>query len=280
MSNYNTSINVSNKPIIIEEPFAYIGGNIAFQKLPTGTNRASLQEGFPSITSRPIGTGDGEGGVPPARVDFNVLGYYTTSWLHYFQNGGVVQFDSNVANVIGGYRPEARLWVRTTVDGKASTYIVRAKINTNVNPESVINAIIAGTDPNWEIEFAPPPPKVEHPDTENKNYFPTPDWRNYIDITTLPYTMPNKGWLNLFIEGTYYYWYFINGVPIGSAYARGTDYGSTSSTMIPVRAGDVLDLKIMKKATTKEFKDPTDKQKITGISYLRYSKFIPAIYNT
>lgn len=146
MAEYTGSLtNFRYKPTIIPKPFAYNGSKSIFTDGGTGTNKASFSEGFPPITSKSLT----EGGVPPARTDFNALGYDTTSWLNYFQNGGVVKYDANVSNAIGGYPQGARLWVDTT----SGTIIVKAKQPTTINPATILPSILNGKDSNWELDF-------------------------------------------------------------------------------------------------------------------------------
>ena len=146
MAEYTGSLtNFIYKPTIIPKPFAYNGTRSVFGVNATGTNKASFSQGFPTITSQSLP----DGGVPPARTDFNALGYDTTSWLNYFQNGGVVKYDANVSEAIGGYPQGARLWVDTT----SGTIIVKAKQPTTINPATILPSILNGTDPNWELDF-------------------------------------------------------------------------------------------------------------------------------
>ena len=145
---YTGSISLTDKPTIIPRPFAYTNGtraDIPQSDSGLAANRASYKTGFPPRTSMSLP----DGGIPPARFDFNGLGYDVSSWITYFQNGGVVQFDQTVANSIGGYPKNARLWVDTESFG---TIVVKAKQNTSVNPSSVLEGILNGTDPNWQID--------------------------------------------------------------------------------------------------------------------------------
>lgn len=262
MTDYQGTINVNgNPPKIIKKPFAYGGVKGTFQIGATGSNRASLEEGFPPITSRPIGSGENEGGVPPSRVDFNTLGYDTTSWLYYLQNGGVVKYDSQVADAIGGYPQYARLWVQTD----SGTYIVRAKSNNSVDPASEIENIKKNLSNNWQLEFSSQIDSTPYPDWSNANDL---SWDNDGKCV-----FTADGWVNIIFRGTIYYWLFIGDVPVCNAYARGTDYGSVSTTFIPVKRGDVLSLKI---GNGDKFNpDITQSQINTGIRYARFSKFIP-----
>lgn len=110
----------------IQQPFANGGQKADIPNNATGTNRASMTEGWNSITSTPID----QGGVPPNRLDFNGLGYMATVLLYFMQQGGFVQYDSTISGYIGGYPKGAILWV---VDNGVPQYAVRSTINNNTN---------------------------------------------------------------------------------------------------------------------------------------------------
>lgn len=110
----------------IQQPFANGGQKADIPNNATGTNRASMTEGWNSITSTPID----QGGVPPNRLDFNGLGYMATVLLYFMQQGGFFQYDSTISGYIGGYPKGAILWV---VDNGVPQYAVRSTINNNTN---------------------------------------------------------------------------------------------------------------------------------------------------
>jgi len=110
----------------IQQPFANGGQKADIPNNATGTNRASMTEGWNSITSTPID----QGGIPPNRLDFNGLGYMATVLLYFMQQGGFVQYDSTISGYIGGYPKGAILWV---VDNGVPQYAVRSTINNNTN---------------------------------------------------------------------------------------------------------------------------------------------------
>lgn len=110
----------------IQQPFANGGQRADLPNSATGTNRASLQEGWNSITSTPID----EGGTPPNRLDFNGLGYMATVLLYFLQQGGFIQYDSTISGYIGGYPKGAVLWI---VSNGVPQYAVRSTINNNTN---------------------------------------------------------------------------------------------------------------------------------------------------
>lgn len=93
---------------IIPQPFAGGGSRATIPDGATGTNRASFQEGWGDITSKPIA----DGGIPPNRLDFNGLGYLATVFAFAWQQGKFWTFEQDVSNAIGGYPKGAVLWVK------------------------------------------------------------------------------------------------------------------------------------------------------------------------
>ena len=59
------------QPTAISNPIAYNGTKNSIPENPSGTQLASVDEGFPLITETPITSG----GLPPERADFNGLFY-------------------------------------------------------------------------------------------------------------------------------------------------------------------------------------------------------------
>ncbi len=121
------------KPGALLKPFASQGDKNTIPVDATGTQAASLQEGFPPITSTPIS----QGGIPPERKDFNGLGYLLSNLYFYLQNGGQFTFDKDVSDAIGGYPEGAILNFTDTLTG--DSYRVRSLIpnnthNFNINP--------------------------------------------------------------------------------------------------------------------------------------------------
>ena len=114
----------------IQQPFANGGQRAEIPNAATGTNRASLAEGWNDITSTPIE----DGGVPANRLDFNGLGYLATVLLYFMQQGGFFQYDSTISGYLGGYPKGAVLWV---VNNGVPQYAVRSTVNNNTaNPAS------------------------------------------------------------------------------------------------------------------------------------------------
>lgn len=110
----------------IKQAFANGGNRREIPDSATGTNRASMQEGWNDITSTPID----DGGVPPNRLDFNQLGYLATIGLLFLQQGGFVTYDATVSSNLGGYPKGAVLWI---VDNGVPQYAVRSTIANNTN---------------------------------------------------------------------------------------------------------------------------------------------------
>lgn len=98
------------KPDVLAKPFAADGEKNTIPTAATGTNRASLTEGFPPITGRSVENDDG---IPPEKNDFNGLGYLLSQFCFALQNGWFPTFDADVSTAIGGYPLGAVLWYAT-----------------------------------------------------------------------------------------------------------------------------------------------------------------------
>ena len=94
-------------PQVLEQPFAAQGDKNTIPNAATGTNKASLQEGFPPITGQPIN----QGGIPPERADFNGAMNLNSQFYFAFQNGWWPTFSQEVSDAIGGYPQGAVLWL-------------------------------------------------------------------------------------------------------------------------------------------------------------------------
>lgn len=110
----------------IAQPFANAGQRTDIPNNATGTNRASMAEGWSDITSTPID----DGGVPPNRSDFNGLGYLGTLPLLFIQQGGFITYNSAQSAAIGGYPKGAILWI---TNNGVPQYAVRSTIANNTN---------------------------------------------------------------------------------------------------------------------------------------------------
>lgn len=93
-------------PQILSGVVAEIGIKNSIPQNSTGTYLASVEEGFPEITQKPVA----EGGIPPAGGDLNGLFNLMSQFYFYTQNGGAYTFNQNISNAIGGYPRNAILW--------------------------------------------------------------------------------------------------------------------------------------------------------------------------
>lgn len=128
------------KPTAIKYPVAYNGTKNNIPLNPTGSNLASITEGFPDMTMRKIS----DGGLPPKGQDFNGLFYLSTDQKAYFQDGGYITFDETVSNLIGGYPKGAILDYYNESTNYYTKVISLIDDNTNnfiINP-SIINGSI------------------------------------------------------------------------------------------------------------------------------------------
>lgn len=92
------------KPTPLIAPIANEGLKTSIPDSATGSNYASIEEGFPEITMK----APADGGLPPWGQDFNGMFYLMSSQTCFLQNGGQITFDQNVSNKIGGY-PEGAI---------------------------------------------------------------------------------------------------------------------------------------------------------------------------
>lgn len=121
-------------PEALALPFASNGQKNEIPVSSTGTNGASLTEGFPPITMK----SKEEGGRPPEGKDFNGILYLATSFYFAFQNGWLPTFDENVSQAIGGYAKGAILWYTS---GESRQALQSQKNNNqdnfNTNPDVI-----------------------------------------------------------------------------------------------------------------------------------------------
>ena len=102
-------------PQVIQQPFAAQGDKNTIPNAATGTNKASLQEGFPPITGMPVN----KGGIPPERLDFNGAMNLNSQFYFAFQNGWWPTFSKQVSDAIGGYPKDAVLWLFDSTKSRA-----------------------------------------------------------------------------------------------------------------------------------------------------------------
>lgn len=86
---------MSNYPQnLLSCPIANVGDKSAVPvtALQAGTGRLSQEEGWGKWNSLPIG----EGGVPPRREDFNSVLYLLSTFICWFQQGGIMQYSATL----------------------------------------------------------------------------------------------------------------------------------------------------------------------------------------
>lgn len=112
------------QPSAMSAPIAHKGSKFDIPEAPTGTEQASVAEGFPDITMiAPI-----DGGLPPRGQDCNGMFYLSTDQKVFLQNGGILTFSQEVSDVIGGYPQGAIL---DYVGGNGSYTKVKSLIDDN-----------------------------------------------------------------------------------------------------------------------------------------------------
>lgn len=120
------------KPTQVATPFANSGLKNSIPQSATGSNLASLEEGFPAVTMAAVA----DGGTPPQGQDFNGILNQVTNQLRYSQAGGLYPYDATFCTAIGGYPLGAILM---SADG-SKLWQNQVAGNTN-NPDS--------DDTNW-----------------------------------------------------------------------------------------------------------------------------------
>jgi len=98
------------KPTQISVPFSSNGVKNTIPETATGSNLASMQEGFPVITMTDVD----QGGMPPQGQDMNGILFDVTTAIQYQQAGGLFPYDATFAQAIDGYPLGALL---TAADG-------------------------------------------------------------------------------------------------------------------------------------------------------------------
>ena len=127
-------------PQVLAQPFCAQGDKNTIPNAATGSNLASLQEGFPAITGLPIS----QGGIPPERQDFNGAMNLNSQFYFAFQNGWLPTFSQNVSDAIGGYPQGAVLWYQSS-DG---LQILQSAIPNNTN-NFITSPSVIGT--SWTV---------------------------------------------------------------------------------------------------------------------------------
>lgn len=133
------------QPLAMSQPIANEGEKFNIPEGATGTERASVAEGFPEITMKSLD----EGGKPPCGQDCNGMFYLSTDQKVFLQNGGVITFSQEVSDLIGGYPKNAIL---DYIDSADTYHKVQSLIDNNTNNFVENPALIDGI--NWkEISF-------------------------------------------------------------------------------------------------------------------------------
>lgn len=86
---------MSNYPaVLLKCPIAQNGDRSAVAETASqaGAGRLSQEEGWGIWNSKPIG----EGGIPPRREDFNSVLYLLSTFIRWFQQGGVMQYTATL----------------------------------------------------------------------------------------------------------------------------------------------------------------------------------------
>lgn len=126
-------------PTPLKFPIAYNGLKNNIPLNPTGSNLASITEGFPQITMKSVD----DGGLPPYGQDFNGLFYNLSTQTAYLQNGGFLTFVQSVSDLIGGYPQGAILDYYDANSNSYTKVISLIEDNTNnfVQTPSLIDGV-------------------------------------------------------------------------------------------------------------------------------------------
>lgn len=125
---------------------SYIAQNGIRNNIPqnaTGTYLASVEEGFPEVTLKPVD----EGGIAPAGGDLNGMLNLLSQFYYFTQNGGVYTYNDDVATAIGGYPKGAVLWYITD---KVRTQVV-SNIDDNKNNFVKDASLIGDSSAPWSM---------------------------------------------------------------------------------------------------------------------------------
>ena len=111
-------------PTPISAPLAYKGTRNEIPEAATGTNRASVEEGFPDMTM----IAPADGGLPPFGQDVNGMLYMASDIKSFLQSGGFITFNQEECDAIGGYPKGAVLGY---IDSSNIYHQVRSLIDDN-----------------------------------------------------------------------------------------------------------------------------------------------------
>lgn len=114
------------QPQALSQPIATDGKKNNIPENATGSELASIAEGFPAVTMESIE----DGGLPPRGEDCNGMFYISTDQKVYLQNGGIITFSQEVSDTIGGYPKDAIL---DYIDSTGNYTKVKSLIDDNTN---------------------------------------------------------------------------------------------------------------------------------------------------
>ena len=129
-------------PQILSGYFAENGIKNQIPQASTGTYLASVDEGFPEITLKPIS----EGGIPPSGGDLNGVLNLMSQFYFFYQNGGTYTYLPDVSNAINGYPKGAVLWHNSASGAHIQ---VVSNIENNKNDFTQDESLIGGSDKPW-----------------------------------------------------------------------------------------------------------------------------------
>lgn len=112
------------QPLAISQPIATEGLKFDIPETATGTEKASIAEGFPEVTMLALD----DGGKPPRGQDCNGMFYLSTDQRVFLQNGGIITFNQDVSDLIGGYPQNAIL---DYLDDNGDYFKVKSLIDDN-----------------------------------------------------------------------------------------------------------------------------------------------------
>lgn len=130
------------QPTPISAPIAHDGLKFNIPENATGSELASIAEGFPEITMKALDNG----GLPPRGQDCNGMFYLSTDQKVYLQNGGIITFNQAVSDLIGGYPQGAYL---DYIDTDGNYFKVKSLIDDN-NYNFVTNSEYINGE-KWEL---------------------------------------------------------------------------------------------------------------------------------
>lgn len=85
-------MSVSEPGIMFRRPFAESGDKTILPDSAAPIGRASLLDGFPRETEKPLVSG----GFPPHRLDFNGVLYMLSAYAHWYQSGGMWKYNQTL----------------------------------------------------------------------------------------------------------------------------------------------------------------------------------------